>query len=586
MNSNYIYDELRLKHSVSSNRELSSAYGKYGIASVSKQATVFGLRVLSNGGNAFDAAFALAFALAFYHPQAGNIGGGGYLLYKRADSPAPEIINYREVAPGGVKIENYIKKNGEVDQEATSFGPSSVCVPGTVKCFCLIQKEYGILDQAYILKELVKEMENGAVITRYQANCLNRLSKKLAVCEESRKHYVKEGGSFREGDKLYNKELIETYQRIAEHGCEDFYSGKIAEIIEEDISSNGGFVTVDDLKKYELKMVEPIFAEFKDFRIWSVPPEGGGSILIDIINQLNNPTFYSIDVFGPEFYAGIAEASKVAFSRRLNYHGDVDITGSEIYNLIFDRKEAEKKFIENILPKIKALKSNKLLKGNGFSGSEKEDTNDHSIGDTSGRFNGVPSNKGETTHFTIIDKWGNVVSNSYTLNLRYGSKWSVRGTGFLMNGSMDAFTFIPGKPNYFNVIGSRYNLLAPNKRPASNMSPVIITGKDAEVVAALGTPGGPAIQTTLATVILSYLLRNDALRSVSESRAHHQGYPDILYWEEGFDGDKLRILEKMGYNLKKKDEPAGDVHGAFRSENGYLFISDYRREGFANSVKL
>lgn len=564
------YDQFRLQILKARKTKPSSAFGRGAVSSVSREATLFALDVLKNGGNAFDAAFALAFSLTIYHPQAGNIGGGGYLLYKPKNASQPSVLNYREIAPGAAKREHFLDENGLANPEVTAFGPRSICVPGTVRAFFNLHRSYGVLRSKDILCSLSRRAREGGRVTAYEAQCLNRLREKLSHSPESRNIYMKENGQFQEGDNLPNPNLARTFEIMAEEGEGTFYEGRIAEQIERDITDNGGFITVEDLKNYELREPDPIATELKGCTVWTVPPEGGGAILIEILNILNRGSFFRLQPFTPEYYHHLAQAYKIAFIDRMYYQGDTGLEQNQVYCDIFKKEASDRSFA--CIEKERNTKTEVLL----------QRLHGHNL---AALYRGEIPGGFHTTHFSIIDREGNAVSNSYTLNLRYGSKWSVKGRGFLLNGSIDSFSFQPGEPNYFGLLGNRANLFAAGKRPASNMCPILVTrGKEIEMI--LGCPGGPAIPTTLSMILLSVLGSGvDPLDAVREGRIHHQGWPDVLYRERDKAlARRLHPLKGKGYKIEQKNEPIGDVHAVFRRGDGYLTVSDNRREGHAAAI--
>ncbi len=566
MKSNY--DAFRVKLRKRTASDVSIAKGKGAVASVSRQASAVGIKVLKDGGNAFDAAFALAFALTVYHPQAGNIGGGGYVVFKERGRDKPRIINYREKSPSGAKRGFYLKPDGSVDPDLTAFGPGSVCVPGTVKAFYELQKNRGVLKAQDLLEYISRLAIEGTRLNQYQVQCLNRLSSKLSVSPESKRNYVKKEGYFQSGDIVRNPNLSRTLATLAREGERSFYEGSIAEQIEKDITGNGGFLTVEDLKRYAVREVQPLFSEVSGKKVWAVPPEGGGAVLIEILNILNRDRFFEIEPFTPGFYHFLAQACKRAFVDRCYYLGDIPLNRNKIYKSIFEKDYTDRIF--------SAINSRKDIKTCDLVSLIHPDEN--CAPDLERPVRGG----NETTHFSIIDREGNAVSNSYSLNLRYGSKWSVDGAGFLLNGSIDAFAFSPGKPNYFGVVGNEPNLFDADKRPVSYMSPVIVTdGGGVEMI--IGTPGGPAIPSTIALLILTVLGHNRyPPEAVSRARIHHQAWPDILYKEKDTESEAaFKSLLKMGYDIKAKDEPIGDIHGIFAHDGEYCAVSDFRREGCA-----
>jgi gamma-glutamyltranspeptidase/glutathione hydrolase len=553
----------------SDGKTMSVARGRGAVSSVSMDATALAVDVLKDGGNAFDASFALAFALAVCHPQAGNLGGGGYLLFKEAQREAPVLYNYRERSSSQARREVYLDNTGNPDPDLTSLGPAAVCVPGTVKAFFSLQKEYGVLKAEDLLKNLSDLARKGCRITEYQAQCLNRLRPKLQISPGSRKILVKEKGTFQQGDLIRNTDLGRTFEVLAAEGANSFYKGEIAEQIERNLSDNGGFVCVEDLKKYEISTHAPVKTELGGYTVWTVAPEGGGSILIEIINILNQRDFLNIRPHTPDFYHYLAQAAKIAFIDRMDYMGEHAFEENDTYAAILSNKSNLHRFklidIERDIPTeeyLSKLNKNEIvgMLSRGVGGSE-------------------------TTHFSVVDTEGNAVSNSYTLNLRYGSKWTVEGTGILMNGSTDSFSFVPGKENYFGVIGNRANMFEPNKRPASNMAPVLVTrGRDVHML--IGSPGGPTIPTSIAGILFSVLIHDvDPVESIREGRIHHQAWPDTLFREDTTPlVEKIDTLAGKGYTIEQRHEPIGDMQTVYADKNGYTAVSDYRRQGTAGSL--
>lgn len=548
------YNAFRITMAPGGPGQVSLAQGRGAVASASRQASELAIEVLQDGGNAFDAAFATAFALCIYHPQAGNLGGGGYLLF-REKGAQPKVFNYREQAPRGATREDFLLPDGSPDPDKTAFGPASVCVPGTVKAFFELQKRYGHLQARDLLLAVAQRAEEGAVVTQYEADCLNRLAPRLAASPEAKRIYVR-SEPFQAGDILPNPALARTLTLLAQEGEGAFYRGRIAEQIVADLRANGGFMMAQDLADYELREVDPIHLEMAGRRVFTVPPEGGGAMLLEILCILDREEFRRWGYGSPEYYHYLAQASKLAFIDRMDYLGDVPL--GTAYQRLFTRDNADRLFA--CIDPFRDTPTDALAsKGREPKGTGKN-----------------------TTHFAIIDAEGNAVSNSYTMNLRYGSKWAVAGAGFLLNGSIDSFSFIEGKENYYGVLGSGPNLFAPGKHPASNMAPVLVTSGDA-VEMVLGTPGGPTIPTTLANILLATLCHGvEPEPLIRAGRLHHQGWPDVLAHEPGFDRPELlSALAGMGYALKDKHELIADVQGVFRRGDQYLAVSDYRREGKA-----
>jgi gamma-glutamyltranspeptidase / glutathione hydrolase len=545
------YNDFRVTMAARAPGQVSMARGRGAIASASRQASELAIQVLQDGGNAFDAAFATAFALCIYHPQAGNLGGGGYLLFQTKGA-RPKVFNYREQAPKGATRAAFLRPDGSVDPDRTSFGPTSVCVPGTVKAFFELQQRHGKLKSKDLLLAVAQRAQAGAVVTQYEADCLNRLGPKLAASPEAKRIYVRDE-PFQAGDILPNPALAKTLTILAQEGEAAFYRGRIAEQIVTDLQAHGGFLATEDLAEYAIREVDPISLEFAGKQVWTVPPEGGGAMLLEILSILDREAFRRCSYGSPEYYHYLAQASKLAFIDRRDYLGDIPL--GDAYARLLTQDNADRLFGK--IDPSRDTPTDALAADQNIAGKN-------------------------TTHFAIIDTDGNAVSNSYTMNLRYGSKWAVAGAGFLLNGSIDSFSFIEGKANYFGVIGSAPNLFAPGKRPASNMAPVLVTSGDT-VEMVLGTPGGPTIPTTLATMLTATLMHDvDPQFLIRASRLHHQGWPDTLYHEPGFDRpDLLSALVGMGYTVKDKQELISDVHGVFRRGEEVQSVSDYRREGLA-----
>ena len=559
------YNQFRMTMS-GAHGQVSTARGAGAVASAHRQASELAIAALEDGGNAFDAAFVLAFALAIYHPQAGNLGGGGYLLYQERGASRPCAFNYREQAPAAATLAAFLLPDGSADPDRTAFGPMSVCVPGTVKAFFELHRRHGRLRAADLLTRIARCAERGAELTQYEADCLNRLGPRLAASPEARRIYVRDE-PFQAGDLLPNANLARTLDHLAAEGEGAFYRGRIADQIVADLSAHGGFVSAADLAAYEVREVAPIAQEVAGRTVWTLPPESGGAMLLEILALLDRDGFRALPWGSRDHHHYLAQAAKLAFIDRMDYLGDVPMEGHAAYAGLREPGRMARLFAlidpERDTP-TDALMA-RIRAGQAAPGRDP------------GR---------NTTHFAVVDAEGNAVSASYTMNLRYGSKWAVAGAGFLLNGSVDSFSFQEGVENYFGVLGSAPNLFAPGKRPASNMAPVLVTRAGA-VEMALGTPGGPTIPTSLAAVLAATLIHGIApAEVVGLGRMHHQGWPDTLVHEPGFDRpDLLQELAAMGYKVKDKQELISDVHGVFRDGDGWLAVSDHRREGKALATK-
>lgn len=543
---------------------ISTASGRGAVASAHAFASQLAIDALSDGGNAFDAAFALAFGLCVSHPQAGNIGGGGYLVYREGQA-MPRAISFREQAPRAATREAFLLADGSPDPDKTAFGPLSVCVPGTVKAFFHLHAQRGRLKTADILSTIADRAAKGAVVTKYEADCLNRLGPKLAQSPEARKHYVKDV-PWKSGDLLFNPNLEKTLRVLAKEGEAAFYRDRIADQIIADLSANGGCMAWEDLATYEVRETPALSLPVGGRRVWTVPPEGGGAMLLEILGLLDREAFRRTTPFSADWHHLVAQACKLAFIGRREYLGDVSTVGNAAFEGIFNPDELARRFAA--LDLQRDIPTDELARRIGAGKTDDKDSGKN------------------TTHFAVIDAEGNAVSCSYTMNLRYGSKWAIAEAGFLVNGSMDSFSFVEGRENYFGVVGSKPNLFAPGKRPCSNMAPTLVTksthGSDFTEMA-VGTPGGPTIPTTLGAILAALLIHGvDAEEAIKLHRLHHQGWPDKLAFEAGFpDQALLDELAQRGYTLKDKQELISDIEGVFATDRGYTAISDWRREGKA-----
>ena len=332
-----------------------------------------------------------------------------------------------------------------------------MCVPGTVKAFFELHRRHGRKAAADLLREVARRAEAGVPVTQYEADCLNRLAPRLAVSPEARRIYVRDR-PYQAGDPLVNPSLARTLEELAREGEGAFYRGRIAELLVADLAANGGFVTAADLAAYQVREVQPLALEIQGRQVWTVPPEAGGAMLLEILAILDQPEVRRLAWGGPDYHHRLAQACKMAFIDRMDYLGDVPLGDNTTYRGLLGRDRADRWF------------------------ACIDPARDTATGDLAARMRtGRPGPRRhesghDTTHFAVIDAEGNAVSNSYTMNLRYGSKWAVAGAGFLLNGSIDSFSFVEGKENYYGVVGSAPNLFAPGKRPASNMAPVLVTG--------------------------------------------------------------------------------------------------------------
>jgi gamma-glutamyltranspeptidase / glutathione hydrolase len=508
------------------------------VASTSEIASRVGVEVMKKGGNAVDAAVAVAFALAVTWPSAGNLGGGGFMLVRKSDGTA-EAIDYRERAPLAATRDMYLDANGKVIEGASTQGYKAVGVPGTVAGLALAHKRFGRLPWADLVEPARKLAAHGFVLNQYVAHSLGSRStiKRLAPFPESVRIFERNGRFYQLGDRFAQPDLAKTLAAI-QKDPRSFYEGEIATKIAADMQAHGGLITSEDFKAYEPTIRKPLRGTYRDYEIITMPPPSSGGIaLLEMLNILEPYDLQAMGFHSSQEIHTVVEAMRRAFADRAKYLGDTDFAkGVPVTGLISRAYAAE---IRKSIDPAKATPSSVIEAGNP-----------------------LPYESKETTHFTIIDSDGNVVSNTYTLNDSFGSGVTVKGTGFLLNDEMDDFTSKPGVPNNYGLLQSEANAIAPKKRPLSAMTPTIVL-KDGKVAFAIGSPGGPTIINTVLQVVLNVIdFGMDIQQGISEPRFHHQWMPDEIYAEPlEFNADTRTALEKMGHVFRKKLEDLGDAQG-------------------------
>jgi gamma-glutamyltranspeptidase / glutathione hydrolase len=508
------------------------------VASTSEIASRVGVEVMKEGGNAVDAAVAVAFALAVTWPSAGNLGGGGFMLVRKSDGTA-EVIDYRERAPLAATRDMYLDANGKVIEGASTQGYKAVGVPGTVAGLALAHKRFGRLPWATLVEPARKLAAHGFVLNQYVAHTLSSRStiKRLAPFAESVRIFERNGRFYQLGERFKQPDLAETLAAI-QKDPRSFYEGDIPTKIAADMAAHGGLVTADDFKSYEPTIRKPLRGTYRDYEIITMPPPSSGGIaLLEMLNILEPYDLQAMGFHSSQEIHTVVEAMRRAFADRAKYLGDTDfVKGVPVTGLVSRAYASE---VRKSIDPAKATPSAVIGAGNP-----------------------LPYESKETTHFTIIDADGNVVSNTYTLNDSFGSGVTVKGTGFLLNDEMDDFTSKPGVPNNYGLLQSEANAIAPRKRPLSAMTPTIVL-RDGKVAFAIGSPGGPTIINTVLQVVLNVIdFGMDIQQAISEPRFHHQWMPDEIYSEQlEFNADTRAALEKMGHVFRNKLEDLGDAQG-------------------------
>lgn len=491
-------------------------------------ATESAREVLVKGGNAIDAAVTAAFSLAVTQPRSGNIGGGGFMLISSGKADEVVAIDYREKAPSKATVDMFLDKDGNADNEVSRYSHKSAGVPGTVAGLALALEKYGTITLQEAIAPAIKLADEGFVVTPRFSKGLKAKEKMLKKWESSKKLFYKADGSYYEpGDLFVQKDLAATLKRISANGASEFYEGKTAELLVQEMANHGGLISMDDMKNYKPAIRKPIHGNYRGYDIYSMSsPSSGGVHVVQILNILEG---YPISEYGHNSAKTIhlmAEAMKRAYADRSLYLGDEDFIDVPVSGLI--SKDYAKELRESINQE-QATVSKTIAPGKP-----------------------LPYESNETTHFSIIDKDGNAVSNTYTINFSYGSGIAVEGAGFLLNNEMDDFSAKPGSPNGYGLIGGEANKIEPNKRMLSSMSPTIVK-QDGKNMLVTGSPGGSRIITTTLQVIMNVVDHDLNIKSaVAAPRVHHQWLPDELRVEEGLSPDTIKMLEEMGHTVTQK----------------------------------
>jgi gamma-glutamyltranspeptidase/glutathione hydrolase len=506
------------------------------VASTSPIASRVGAEIMQRGGNAIDAAVAVGLALAVTWPSAGNLGGGGFMMVHRASGDT-EIIDYRERAPLAASRDMYLDKDGNIIKDASTVGYQAIGVPGSVAGLALASQRYGKLKWAEVIEPARRLAADGFEVSFHVARSLRASTDLLSRFPESRRIFLRDGRNYDEGERFVQPELAATLGRMKINGPREFYEGDTARMIVEDVKANGGLITAQDLKTYEPTIRKPLRGTYRGYEIVTMPPpSSGGVALLEMLNMLEPYNVVEMEPNSSEAIHLMIEIERRAFADRAAYLGDTDFVNVPISGLI------TKDYAANLARTIKpdhATPSGEIREGDP-----------------------VAYESPETTHFTVIDEEGNVVSNTYTLNNSYGSGVTARGTGVLLNNEMDDFTSKPGVPNAYGLLQSENNAIAPRKRPLSAMTPTIVL-KDGKVIFAVGSPGGPTIINTVFQVIVNVLdFGMNLQQAIDAPRYHHQWMPDHIRWEPyGLNADTRKALEARGHQFADKPGYIGDAEG-------------------------
>lgn len=518
---------LGLSLSFSCTDEQTDVYYNGMVVTAHPDASAVGLQVLKNGGNAVDAAVAVKFALAVVYPNAGNIGGGGFMVYRSSNGEYASL-DFREAAPIAAHRDMYLDDKGQPISDLSWRGQLASGVPGAVDGMVKAHLRYGKLPWATLLQPAIDLAENGFALTAMQAQELNRIKGSLIKYNPDGTVLINDG-DWQEGDTLVQRELAETLFRIANEGRKGFYEGVTADYIVAEMGRGNGIITHEDLKAYESKWRNPIESTYRGYRVVSMsPPSSGG---IALIGMLKSVEAYPLADWGFQQDSTIrvmVEAQRRVYADRASYLGDPDFYDVPIMQLLDSAYNAGK--MQNV-DFTKATRSGDISAGS-LARTESE----------------------ETTHFSIVDGEGNAVSITTTINGSYGSHVVVDGAGFLLNNEMDDFAVKPGVPNMYGLVGDKANAIEPGKRMLSSMTPTILE-RDGKLALVVGTPGGSTIMTTVFQIILNVVdFGMDIQGAVDAPRFHHQWLPDEV-WAEGAAIDSLTraSLIKSGYDIKSRN---------------------------------
>ena len=515
------------------------------VASTNELASRIGVDIMKRGGNAVDAAIAVAFALAVTHPAAGNLGGGGFMMIRLKDGKTT-AIDYREMAPAAAHRDIYLDKKGNVieGEGGPLIGYRAAGVPGTVRGMEMALKKYGSgkLTWAQLVEPARRLAANGFSVTYSLARSLKSNDEYLSKYAETKRIYLKGGQFYDEGEMFRQPELAATFARLQRHGPNEFYEGETARLIVADMKRNNGLMTMDDLRGYIAKERVPVRGNYRGHEIISMPPpSSGGAVLIQMLNILEGFDLAKMEASSSERYHLMTEAMRRAFADRAEYMGDSDFVKVPVAGLI-DKSYAAT--LRSTINPDRASNSREVRAGRP-AGYESDDT----------------------THFTVVDAAGNAVANTYTLNNSYGSAAMAKGTGILLNDEMDDFAAKPGTPNLYGLIQGERNAVAPRKRPLSAMTPTIVLRKDGRLWFTVGSPGGPTIINTVFCIITNVIdYEMNIQQAIDFPRIHHQWLPDELVSEPfGLSGDTKRALASRGHKLAKP-RTLGDAEGIMIEE--------------------
>ncbi len=528
------------------------------VVSAREEASKIGVEIMKKGGNAFDAMVATELALAVAYPFAGNLGGGGFMVYRKANGEIGSL-DYREKAPLAATKDMFLDDKGNVIKGKSTESPLAIGVPGTIAGVFAVHEKLGSLPIEEILKPVIELAERGVIVTKKQEDRLTAYRAKIIKVNGDKTLFAT---AFKENDVIKYPALAATLKRISKNGRDEFYKGKTAEILVQYLQEKGAIITLEDLSKYEAKWRTPLTFDYKDLKVISMPPPSSGGICLAEIFKMIAP--FDLAKMGhnsTEAIQVIVEAERRAYADRSYYLGDPD-------------------FVK--IP-LKALMADDYLKQRMSNFSFEKATLSSDIKEGKVTYN----ESTETTHYSIVDQFGNAVSSTTTLNDGYGSKYYCDELGFFLNNEMDDFSAKPGEPNMFGLVGNEANSIAPQKRMLSSMTPTIVE-KNGKLFMVVGSPGGSTIITSVLQTILNvYEYSLSMQEAVNAPRFHHQWLPDLITFEPNtFDTKTFETLKSKGYLINEKTTPViGKVDAILvlpnkKLEGGADFRGDDKAVGF------
>ncbi|MDO7171160.1 gamma-glutamyltransferase [Mariniflexile sp. AS56] len=518
------------------------------VVSAREEASKIGTDILKKGGNAFDAMVATELALAVSFPFAGNIGGGGFMVYRKANGELGSI-DYREKAPLSASKDMFLDESGNVIPNKSTLGAMAIGVPGTVAGVFAVHEKLGSLPIETILEPVIALAYKGVVVTKKQEE---RIQYYQSYFNKVNKDSIVFNKPWKENDTIKYPALARTLERLLTHGKDGFYKGEVARVLAKFIQENGGIITEEDFAKYEVKWRNPIVFEYDDLKIISMAPPSSGGVCLAQIMKMIEP--FDLHEFGHNTLKTIqviTEAERRAYADRSYYLGDPDFIKIPLDTLLSHTY---------VTKRMRDFEENKATRSSDVS---------------HGNIQIIESD--ETTHYSIIDQFGNAISATTTLNGAYGSKLYCSELGFFLNNEMDDFSSKPGVPNMFGVTGGEANSIAPEKRMLSSMTPTIVE-KNGKLLMSVGTPGGSTIITSVLQTILNVHEFNMSMQeAVNAPRFHHQWLPDEIRMEPNlFNATTIKNLQNLGYSINEKDSPViGKV-------DGILVLKDKSLEGGAD----